>query len=73
MYADADFATAGVGQLALLYAKAATNFRNDHCADLDIGALRFDLDDLCRCRGPANLQRMANDLDLRRLEVAGGA
>jgi hypothetical protein len=36
--------TAGLGELALLHAKAAAKFRNDHGAHLGHRGLRFDWD-----------------------------
>src|ERR1700730_12151974 len=55
VYADADLVTAALGQLAHLHAEAPARFRNNHCAHLQHGGLRFGQDQLYRCRGRADL------------------
>jgi hypothetical protein len=41
-YADTNLVTCGLGQIALVHAKTAANFRNDHGAHLGHRGLHFD-------------------------------
>ena len=72
LYADADFVTAGLGEVTLHHAKASANFRNDHRAHLGhryAGApLRLDVAPETEARERVTLWKRS----LRRRTAASG-